>query len=47
MEKLSPQEEQAMQAIWKTGEGNVKSYLENMEEPRPPLYNTCFHGKKS
>ena len=36
MEKLSPQEEQAMQAIWKTGEGNVKSFLENIEDPKPP-----------
>ncbi|HEY4112158.1 BlaI/MecI/CopY family transcriptional regulator [Puia sp.] len=30
MEKLSRQEEQAMQAVWKTGEGNVKLFLENM-----------------
>lgn len=36
MEKLSRQEEEAMQAVWKTGEGNVKVFLENMEEPRPP-----------
>ena len=36
MEKLSAQEEQAMQAVWKTGEGNVKLFLENMEEPRVP-----------
>jgi len=25
-----------MQAVWKVGEGNVKSFLENMETPRPP-----------
>lgn len=25
-----------MLAIWKTGEGHVKVFLENMEEPRPP-----------
>ena len=36
MEKLTPQEEEAMQAVWKTGEGNVKSFLESIEEPRPP-----------
>ncbi len=36
MEKLTPQEEEAMMAVWKTGEGNVKMFLENMEPPRPP-----------
>lgn len=36
MEKLTPQEEDAMRSVWKTGEGNVKMFLENMEEPRPP-----------
>lgn len=36
MEKLTAQEEQAMQAVWKTGEGNVKMFLENISEPRPP-----------
>ena len=36
MEKLTRQEEEAMQAVWKTGEGNVKVFLENMEEPRTP-----------
>ena len=30
MEKLSRQEEEAMQAVWRTGEGNVKLFLENM-----------------
>ena len=30
------QEEEAMQAVWKVGEGNVKSFLENMEAPKPP-----------
>ncbi|HKC36939.1 MAG TPA: BlaI/MecI/CopY family transcriptional regulator [Chitinophagaceae bacterium] len=46
MEKLSPQEEQAMQAVWKTGEGNVKSFLENMDEPRPP-YTTLASTVKN
>jgi BlaI family penicillinase repressor len=36
MDKLTPQEEQAMMAVWKTGEGNVKMLLENMDGPRPP-----------
>src|SRR5258707_9382564 len=36
MEKLTAQEEEAMQAVWTVGEGNVKSFLENMEAPRPP-----------
>lgn len=35
MEKLTPQEEQAMQAVWKTGEGHVKLFLETMPEPKP------------
>jgi BlaI family transcriptional regulator, penicillinase repressor len=35
MEKLSPQEEHAMLAVWKTGEGSVKMFLDNMEEPLP------------
>ena len=36
MEKLTLQEEEAMLAIWKAGEGNVKLFLETMDEPRPP-----------
>jgi predicted transcriptional regulator len=36
MEKLTPQEEEAMMAVWKAGEGNVKVFLDLMEEPRPP-----------
>ncbi|HTQ63991.1 MAG TPA: BlaI/MecI/CopY family transcriptional regulator [Puia sp.] len=36
MDKLTRQEEEAMQTIWRTGEGNVKLFLENMDEPRPP-----------
>ena len=36
MEKLTYQEEEAMLAIWKTGEGNVKQILDMMEEPKPP-----------
>ena len=36
MEKLTPQEEEAMMAVWKVGEGNVKLFLEHIEEPKPP-----------
>ena len=35
MEKLTHVEEDTMQAVWKTGEGNVKAFMENMEEPPP------------
>ena len=35
MEKLSFQEEEAMQAVWRTGEGNVKSFMENMDVDIP------------
>ncbi|MBU7576594.1 MAG: BlaI/MecI/CopY family transcriptional regulator [Flavihumibacter sp.] len=35
MEKLSLPEEQAMQVIWQTGEGNVKAFLEKMKEAPP------------
>ena len=36
MEKLSYQEEEAMLAVWKTGEGNVKLFLENMPSAGTP-----------
>ena len=36
MEKLTHQEEEAMKSVWKTGEGNVKLFLENMADPKPP-----------
>jgi BlaI family penicillinase repressor len=36
MEKLTQQEEEAMLSAWKTGEANVKIFLENMQEPKPP-----------
>jgi BlaI family transcriptional regulator, penicillinase repressor len=35
-EKLTQQEEQAMRAVWKSGEANVKTFLENMDKPLPP-----------
>lgn len=36
MERLTMQEEEAMLVVWKTGEANVKGYLEQMPEPKPP-----------
>lgn len=36
IEKLSHQEEEAMQAVWKTGEGSIKLFLENMPAPGTP-----------
>lgn len=36
MEKLTIQEEDAMLAVWKTGEANVKLFMEAMAPPVPP-----------
>jgi BlaI family transcriptional regulator, penicillinase repressor len=36
LEKLTLQEEEAMQVIWKTEEANVKTFLSLMPEPAPP-----------
>ena len=35
MEKLTHTEEETMQSVWRTGEGNIKSFMENMDEPAP------------
>ena len=35
MEKLTHTEEETMQAVWRAGEGNVKAFMENMDEPAP------------
>ncbi len=35
MEKLTVQEEQLMIAVWKTGEGHVKAFMEKMDAPGP------------
>ena len=35
MEKLTHVEEETMQAIWRTGEGNVKSFMEHLDEEVP------------
>ena len=36
MEKLTKQEEEAMQAVWQCGQGSVKDFLDAMQEPLPP-----------
>jgi BlaI family transcriptional regulator, penicillinase repressor len=36
MEKLSPQEEQAMRAAWKCGEANIKAIQDSIAPPVPP-----------
>lgn len=36
MDKLTQQEEELMQVIWNFEEGNVKAFLEQMPEPKPP-----------
>jgi len=36
MEKLSIQEEEAMQAVWQTGTGFIKDFLDQLDEPKPP-----------
>ena len=46
MEKLSQQEEEAMQAIWQTGEGFIKDFLDGMAEPKPP-YTTLASTVKN
>ena len=35
MEKLTHTEEETMQAIWRTGEGNVKAFMEHLDESLP------------
>jgi predicted transcriptional regulator len=36
MEKLSKQEEEAMQAVWQCGSGFIKDFLDQLQEPKPP-----------
>jgi len=35
MEPLTHVEEETMQAVWRTGEGNVKSFMEHLDENIP------------
>ena len=36
MEKLTLQEEELMQVIWQFGEGSVKTFLQELSDPKPP-----------
>ena len=46
MEKLTPQEEELMQVIWQFGEGSVKTFLQEMPDPKPP-YTTLASTTKN
>ncbi len=46
MKKLSSAEEEAMQAVWKTGRGFIKDFMDSMEGPKPP-YTTLASTLKS
>ena len=46
MEKLSQQEEEAMQAIWQNSGGFIKDLLDIMAEPKPP-YTTLASTVKN
>jgi len=35
MEKLTHTEEETMQAVWRTGEGNIKAFMECLDESLP------------
>jgi len=35
MEKLTHVEEETMQAVWRTGEGNVKAFMEQLDQAVP------------
>ena len=35
MERLTHAEEETMQAVWRTGEGNVKSFMDHLDEALP------------
>ncbi|WP_439881384.1 BlaI/MecI/CopY family transcriptional regulator [Pontibacter sp. MBLB2868] len=46
MEKLTQQEEEAMQVIWETDGGFIKEFLEKFPEPKPP-YTTLASTVKN
>jgi BlaI family transcriptional regulator, penicillinase repressor len=46
MEKLTPTEEELMQVIWQFGEGSVKTFLQEMADPKPP-YTTLASTTKN
>jgi len=46
MQKLTIQEEQAMQAVWQFGPGFIKDFMDLMEDPKPP-YTTMASTVKN
>ncbi|PIQ21606.1 MAG: transcriptional regulator [Cytophagales bacterium CG18_big_fil_WC_8_21_14_2_50_42_9] len=46
MEKLTQQEEEAMQVIWASDGGFIKDFLDKMPEPKPP-YTTLASTVKN
>lgn len=46
MEKLTANEEEAMQVIWNLGSGTVKNFRNNLPEPKPP-YTTLASTVKN
>ncbi len=46
MEKLSQNEEEAMQAVWCSDNGTIKDFLELMQDPKPP-YTTLASTVKN
>ncbi|MDR3244972.1 MAG: BlaI/MecI/CopY family transcriptional regulator [Prevotellaceae bacterium] len=46
LEKLTKQEQEAMLAIWKTGNGVIRNFIENHSEP-VPHYNTLVSTVKN
>ncbi len=46
MEKLTANEEEAMQVIWNLSSGTIKDFLNNLAEPKPP-YTTLASTVKN
>jgi BlaI family penicillinase repressor len=46
MERLTAQEEEAMQAVWQYGPGFIRDFLEVLPEPKPP-YTTLASTVKN
>jgi predicted transcriptional regulator len=46
MEKLTIQEEEAMKAVWKTGKGFIKDFLDVYPEPKPQYTTLASTIKK-
>jgi hypothetical protein len=47
MDKLTLQEEELMQVIWQFGEGSVKTFLQEMPDPKLPYTTVASTIKES